>query len=49
MNKYYVTYTSSTDHDCTTVWCNADTPEKAADYVMTDWDVEDIISISRIN
>lgn len=48
MNTYYITYTSSQDHDCCTVWCDANSPEEAADYVMSEyWDVEEIVSIRR--
>lgn len=48
MNKYEITYTSTTDHNCCSVWCYANSPEQAADYVMSEyWDVEEIISISR--
>ena len=48
MKKYEITYISKTDGDCCSVWCNANSPEEAADYVMSEyWDVEEIISISR--
>ena len=47
MKTYFITYRTSTDHDSCTVWCNADSPSEAADYVLSEyWDVEEIISIS---
>lgn len=46
MKKYIVCYTSSTDHDCCSVWVNAYSKEDAIDEVKSEyWDVEDIIYV----
>ncbi len=44
MVKYYVTYTSSIDHDCCTVWTEANSKQEAIDDVRSEyWDIEEII------
>ena len=44
MGKYYVTYTSSIDHDCCTVWTEANSKQEAIDDVRSEyWDIEEII------
>ena len=46
MSKYYVTYRSSTDHDCCTVWTNARSKQEAIEDVKSEyWDVESIIDV----
>ena len=46
MKKYHVTYKSSTDHDCCTVWTYARSKQDAIDDVKCEyWDVEDIIDV----
>ena len=43
---YYVTYTSSTDHDCCTVWTEANSKQEAISNVKSEyWDVEEIIEV----
>ena len=43
---YYVTYQSSTDHDCCTVWTEASSKQDAIDYVKGEyWDVEQILDV----
>lgn len=49
MKKYKVTYTSTTDHDCCSVWCYANSREEAIENTRDEyWDVEDIIECSEI-
>lgn len=50
MKKYYVTYRSSTDHDCCTVWTNAHSKQDAINDVKSEyWDVESIIDVEEAN
>ena len=47
MKTYYITYISSSDHDCYTVWTEANSPEEARSNVKSEyWDIEEIISVS---
>lgn len=44
---FYVTYTSSQDNDCCTVWTEASSKQEAIDYVKSEyWDVKEIIEVS---
>ena len=44
---YYVTYISSTDNDCCTVWTEASSKEAAIDDVKNEyWDVKEIIQVT---
>lgn len=46
MKTYYITYRSSSDHDCTTVWTKASSEEDAIDYVKSEyWDIEEILDV----
>lgn len=46
MKTYYITYISSTDHDCCTVWTEADSKAEARSNVESEyWDIEEIIEI----
>lgn len=46
MKTYYVTYKSTTDGDCCTVWTNANSKQQAIDYTKSEyWDVGDIIEV----
>ena len=47
MKTYYITYISSSDHDCCTVWTEANSPEEARSNVESEyWDIDEIISVS---
>ena len=47
MKTYYITYISSTDNDCCTVWTNARSKEEAIDYVKGEyWDIKEIIEVT---
>lgn len=44
--KYYVTYRSSSDGDCCTVWTEANSKQDAIDYVKSEyWDIKEIIDV----
>ncbi|MBP5152747.1 MAG: hypothetical protein ILP13_07540 [Lachnospiraceae bacterium] len=46
MKKYYITYKSSMDHDCCTVWTEARSKEEAIQDVKSEyWDIEEIIKV----
>ncbi len=46
MKTYYITYRSSTDHDCCTVWTNANSKEEAIAEVKSEyWDIEEILEV----
>lgn len=46
MKTYYITYKSSMDHDCCTVWTNARSKEEAIQDVKSEyWDIEEIIEV----
>ena len=46
MKKYHVTYRSSTDHDCCTVWTMASSKQAAIEDVKHEyWDVESIVDV----
>ena len=46
MKKYHVTYRSSTDHDCCTVWTMASSKQAAVEDIKNEyWDVESIIDV----
>lgn len=46
MKKYHVTYRSSTDNDCCTVWTIASSKQAAIEDVKNEyWDVESIIDV----
>ena len=46
MKKYYVTYRSSTDHDCCTIWTNARSAQDAINYAKSEyWDIEEILDV----
>lgn len=45
---YYITYTSSSDHDCCSVWTEADSKEEAIRNVRSEyWDIEEIIEVRK--
>ena len=45
--RYYVTYTSSTDNDCCTVWTEASSKREAIENVKDEyWDVKEIIEVT---
>lgn len=47
--KYKVTYKSSEDGDCCSVWTEASDPQQAASNVRDEyWDCEEIISVSKL-
>lgn len=49
MKKYHVIYESSIDHDCCTVWTEANSKEDAINDVMFDyWDVDSIIEVQEV-
>lgn len=44
MKTWYITYISSSDNDCCTVWTKANSKQDAIDYVKSEyWDVKKII------
>lgn len=46
MRKYYITYKSSTDGDCCTVWTMARSRQDAMEQTRREyWDVADIIEV----
>lgn len=46
MKKFYVTYRSSQDHDCCTVWTEAYDKQEAISNVKGEyWDIEEIIEV----
>lgn len=43
--RYYITYTSSTDGDCCSVWTDANSTREAIENVRSEyWDVKEIIT-----
>lgn len=47
--KYKVTYESSQDHDCCSVWTEARNKQEAIENVKSEyWDVEEIISVGKL-
>lgn len=49
MKKYKVTYISSTDDDCCSVWTIANSPEEAKRNVKREyWDIKEIVICNEI-
>lgn len=48
MDKYYVTYISSTDDDCCTIWVNANSVAEAKSEARSEyWDIKEIINVRK--
>lgn len=49
MKRYKITYISSTDDDCCSVWTEADSPSEAKQNILSEyWDVKEIIICSEM-
>lgn len=47
--KYKITYISSNDDDCCSVWTEASSPEEAKSYVRSEyWDIKEIIEVRKL-
>ena len=50
MARYKVSYISTMDGDCCSVWVEANSKEDAKDEVLYEhWDVEEIIGVTKMN